>query len=58
MIFVARKRKYFIVPAGSDRAVIRTGLRQALKKKKDIERCKGVKAHIFVSDKKLEDAGK
>lgn len=50
---MSRQQKYFIVSEGSDRAIMRSSLKQALKKKRTIERWKCVKAHIYVSNKKL-----
>ena len=52
---MARKKKYFIVAEGSDRAIMRTNKNQAINKKRAIEYFKGVPAHIFVAEKKLED---
>lgn len=51
---MSRRQKYFIVSEGSDRAIMRSSPKQALKKKRSIERWKGVKAHIYVSNKKLD----
>lgn len=54
---MSRRQKYFIVAEGSDRAIMRSSPKQALKKKRSIERWTGVKAHIYVSNKKLDIGG-
>ncbi len=46
--------KYFVLCEGSDRAILRTNLKAAYRKKRKIEHYNpGKKAHIFVAEKKL-----
>lgn len=49
-----RRKKYFVVLEGSDRAILRTNLEASYHKKYTMEHYNpGKKAHIFVAEKKL-----
>ena len=48
------RKKYFVLCEGADRAILRTNLSAAYKKKAKIEKFNpGKKAHIFESGKKI-----
>lgn len=49
-----RRVKYFVLLEGSDRAILRTNLNDAYRKKKKMEHFNpGKKAHIFAAEKKI-----
>lgn len=49
-----RRVKYFVLLEGSDRAILRTKLNAAYKKKKKMEQFNpGKKVHIFAAERKI-----
>lgn len=53
---MARKKKYFVVREGSDRAILRTDKKAAIKKRDRLRQFSGnKKVYIFVSEEKLCD---